>query len=74
LTGWILKASSTFWIVQLYARNYITRLRTRIPLTNLFEATPLHVPWNFIFRGDATDIPEPTGTLNDYLHLQPIFH
>jgi hypothetical protein len=48
------------------AQQYITKLKKRVPLTILFESTPLHAPWNFIFRGDATNIKAPSGTLNDF--------
>jgi hypothetical protein len=50
-------------------RNIADRIRRsteRQPLSIIFEETPLHVPWNFIFRGDSTDLKEPVGNLSDF--------
>jgi hypothetical protein len=50
-------------------RNIAERIRNsnpRCPLSIIYEETPLHVPWNFIFRKDSTELKKPVGNLNDF--------
>jgi hypothetical protein len=47
-------------------RTRIERLEGRPSLSIISEGTPLHVPWNFVFRGDPFARPAPTGTFADF--------
>lgn len=60
-------ATSGNQISALEARTFISAsLEETIPLTIFVSGTPLHVPWGFVFRGDATDLPAARGEAADF--------
>jgi hypothetical protein len=49
-----------------FIRVWLSSLGAREPLSIVISGTPLHVPWNFLFRGDPYASQGLRGTIDDF--------